>query len=48
MDGGIRSILLSIALSSKAFVQSRTLGMMHEIRGGNEVNILDDHSMERR
>lgn len=33
---------------NRAFVQPRTVGMMHEIRGGNEVNILDNHSMERR
>lgn len=46
MDGGIRSILLSIRLSSRAFVQLRTVGMVHEIRGGNEVHILDNHSME--
>ena len=48
MNGGIRSILLSIGLSSRALVLSRTVGMMHEIRGGNEFNILDNHSMERR
>lgn len=48
MDGGIISILLSMGLSSRAFVQFRTLGMVHGIRGGNEVNILDKHSMESR